>query len=143
MPGPAAAERLRFLLAAVGPRYSARPFPRDLYTLAPRTELLRLLPGLSLSSEGLWYGGVVSLRLLAVLAAGTLVVFTTHPADLILALTKLGLPQWFSFILTLALRFLPETIEKAKRILVAQQLRRSGREWPAVGRRPLPFCRAW
>jgi energy-coupling factor transport system permease protein len=96
------------------------------YTLEPRTELLRVLPGLSLSVEGVWYGIVVSLRLLAVLAAGTLVVFTTHPADLILALTKLGLPHWFAFMLTLALRFLPETIEQAKRILVAQQLRGAG-----------------
>lgn len=106
------------------------------YTLEPRTELLRVLSGLSLSVEGVWYGGVVSLRLLAVLAAGTLVVFTTHPADLILALGKLGLPHWFAFMLTLALRILPETVEQAKRILVAQQLRGAGgRGLPSAARR--------
>ncbi len=128
--------RLRFLLAAVGATVFGTALSQGFfYTLEPRTELLRLLPGLSLSVEGLWYGGVVSLRLLAVLAAGTVVVFTTHPADLILALTKLGLPQWFSFMLTLALRFLPETIEQAKRILVAQQLRGAG------GRGPLAAAR--
>ena len=119
--------RLRLLLAAVGTTVFGTTLSQGFfYALEPRTELLKVLPGLSLSAEGLWYGGVVSLRLLAVLAAGTLVVFTTHPADLILALTKLGLPHWFSFMLTLALRFLPETIEQAKRILVAQQLRGAG-----------------
>ena len=57
------------------------------------------------------------------LAAGSLVVFTTHPSDLILAIGKLRVPHSFAFMLTLALRFLPETIEQGKRILVAQQLR--------------------
>jgi energy-coupling factor transport system permease protein len=119
--------RLRFLLAAVGTTVVGTALSQGFfYTLEPRTELLRVLPGLSLSVEGVLHGSVVSLRLVAVLAAGTLVVFTTHPADLILALTKLGLPHWFAFMLTLALRFLPETIEQAKRILVAQQLRGAG-----------------
>ena len=96
------------------------------YTFEPRTEWLRLFPGLSLSREGVFYGAVVSLRLVAVLAAGSLVVFTTHPSEMILALTKLRVPHWFAFMLTLALRFLPETLEQGKRILVAQQLRGAG-----------------
>lgn len=119
--------RLRFLSAAVGATVVGTMVSQGFfYTIEPRTELLKVLPGLSLSVEGVWYGAVISLRLLAVLAAGTLVVSTTHPADLILALNKLGLPHWFAFMLTLALRFLPETIEQAKRILVAQQLRGAG-----------------
>lgn len=89
-------------------------------------ELLTLLPGLSLCREGVLYGAVVSLRLLSVLSAGALVVFTTYPSDLILALTKLRVPHSFAFMLTLALHFLPETIEQGKRILVAQQLRGGG-----------------
>ena len=72
------------------------------------------------------YGAIVSLRLLSVLSAGALVVFTTYPSDLILALTKLRVPHSFAFMLTLALRFLPETVEQGKRILVAQQLRGGG-----------------
>ena len=68
----------------------------------------------------------MSLRLLSVLAAGALVVFTTYPSDLILAMTKLRVPHSFAFMLTLALRFLPETVEQGKRILVAQQLRGAG-----------------
>ena len=62
------------------------------YGLEPRTELLTLLPGLSLCREGVIYGAIVSLRLLSVLAAGMLVIFTTHPSDIILALTKLRVP---------------------------------------------------
>ena len=86
--------------------------------------------------EGLIYGAVVSLRLLSVMAAGTLVVFTTYPSDLILAMTKLRVPHSFAFMLTLALRFLPETVEQGKRILVAQQLRGAGGKGfvSAVGR---------
>ena len=86
--------------------------------------------------EGLIYGAVVSLRLLSVMAAGTLVVFTTYPSDLILAMTKLRVPHSFAFMLTLSLRFLPETVEQGKRILVAQQLRGAGGKGfvSAVGR---------
>ena len=116
--------RLRLLFVLVGTTVFGTMISQGFfYGFEPRTELLRLLPGLSLCREGVLYGAVVSLRLLAVLSAGALVVFTTYPSDLILALTRLRVPQSFAFMLTLALRFLPETIEQAKRILVAQQLR--------------------
>jgi energy-coupling factor transport system permease protein len=77
----------------------------------------------------------VSLRLLSVLSAGALVAFTTYPSDLILALNKLRVPHSFAFMLTLALRFLPETVEQGKRILVAQQLRGAGGKGPASAAR--------
>ncbi|MGO8748124.1 MAG: energy-coupling factor transporter transmembrane component T family protein [Thermoguttaceae bacterium] len=97
------------------------------YGLEPRTELLQLMPGLSLCREGVVYGAVVSLRLLSVMSAGVLAILATHASEMILALTKLRVPHWFAFMLTLALRFLPETVEQGKRILVAQQLRGAGR----------------
>jgi energy-coupling factor transport system permease protein len=119
--------RLRLLLLLVGTTVLGTMISQGFfYGFEPRTELLTLLPGLSLCWEGAVYGAVVSLRLLAVLSAGALVVFTTHPSDLILALTKLRVPHSFAFMLTLALRFLPETIEQGKCILVAQQLRGGG-----------------
>lgn len=96
------------------------------YAREPRAEWLRVLPGLSLSREGVVYGAVVSLRLVAVLSAGSLVVLTTHPSEMVLALARLRVPHGFAFMLTLALRFLPETVEQGKRILVAQQLRGAG-----------------
>jgi energy-coupling factor transport system permease protein len=119
--------RLRVLLALVGTTVLGTMISQGFfYGLEPRTELLTLVPGLSLCREGLIYGGVVSLRLLSVMAAGTLVVFTTFPSDLILAMRKLRVPHSFAFMLTLALRFLPEMVEQGKRILVAQQLRGAG-----------------
>jgi energy-coupling factor transport system permease protein len=96
------------------------------YSLQPRTELIAFFPGLSLSREGLAYGAVQSLRLLSVMSAGMLVVFTTHPSDLVMAMAKLGVPASFAFMLMLALRFVPETMEQARRILIAQQLRGAG-----------------
>ncbi len=129
--------RLRLLLVLVGTTVLGTMISQGFfYGLEPRTELLTLVPGLSLCREGLIYGAVVSLRLLSVMAAGTLVVFTTYSSDLILAMTKLRVPHSFAFMLTLALRFLPETVEQGKRILVAQQLRGAGGKGfvSAVGR---------
>ncbi len=105
------------------------------YGLQPRTELLTLLPGLSLCKEGLFYGGVVSLRLISVLAAGAIVVLTTYTSDLILAMGKLRVPHSLAFMLTLALRFLPETVEQGKRIHAAQQLRGAGGRGPVAALR--------
>jgi energy-coupling factor transport system permease protein len=119
--------RLRLLFVLVGTTVLGAMISQGFfYGFEPRTELLNLLPGLSLCREGVLYGAVVSLRLLSVLSAGALVVFTTYPSDLILALTRLRVPPSFAFMLTLALRFLPETIEQGKRILAAQQLRGAG-----------------
>jgi energy-coupling factor transport system permease protein len=119
--------RLRVLLVLIGTTVFGTTISQGFfYGFEPRTELLTLLPGVSLCSEGLVYGAIVSLRLLSVLTAGALVVSTTYPSDLILALGKLRVPHSLAFMLTLALRFLPETIEQGKRILVAQQLRGAG-----------------
>ncbi len=128
--------RLRLLLVLAGITVLGTVVSQALfYGFGPRTEVLALLPGLSICKEGIMYGAVVSVRLLAVLSAGTMVVFTTYPSDLILALTTLRVPHSFAFMLTLALRFLPETIEQGRRILVAQQLR------GAVGRGPSAIAR--
>ena len=129
--------RLRVLFVVVGTTVLGTMISQGFfYGLEPRTELLTVVPGLSLCREGLIYGAVVSLRLLSVMAAGALVVFTTYPSDLILAMTKMRVPHSFAFMLTLALRFLPETVEQGKRILVAQQLRGAGGKGyvSAVGR---------
>ncbi len=119
--------RLRLLLVLVATTVLGTMISQGFfYGFQPRTEVLTLLPGVSLCKEGVVYGAVVSLRLLSVLSAGALVVLSTYPSDLILALTKLRVPHWFAFMLALALRFLPETVEQAKRILTAQQLRGAG-----------------
>jgi energy-coupling factor transport system permease protein len=119
--------RLRLLLVVVGTTVIGSMLSQGLfYGSAPRTEWLTLLPGLSLCKEGIVYGAVVSLRLLSAMAAGALVVFTTPPSDLVLALRKLRVPEPLAFTLTLALRFLPEIIERGKGILAAQQPQQGG-----------------
>ncbi len=119
--------RLRWLLAVVGTTVIGSMISQGFfYAAAPRTEWLTLLPGLSLCREGIVYGAVVSLRLLSAMAAGGLVVFTTQPSDLVLALRKLRAPEPLAFTLTLALRLLPEMVEQGKRILAAQQPQEAG-----------------
>ena len=104
------------------------------YSWEPRTPLMTLLSpsvpvfgtitgGVHVYREGLIYGAVQSLRFLSAIAAGMLIVLTTHPGDLLLAATRLKLPARFAFMLTVALRFLPLMIEETQRTLVAQQVR--------------------
>ena len=129
---PLARLRMLFILVAmtsVGSMVSQGFF----YTFEPRTEWLKVLPGLSLSREGVFYGAVVALRLISVLAAGSLVVFTTHPSEMILALTKLRVPHWFAFMLTLSLRFLPETVEQGKAYSRCPAITWSRREGGVLG----------
>jgi len=116
--------RLRALLLVAGLAAAGMVVSQGFfYHGGPRTPLLELPCGLSVAWEGLAYGAVQSLRLLAVVSAALLVVFCCHSSDLLLAMTSLGLPQELAFMLVLALRFLPETIEQGQRILTAQELR--------------------
>jgi len=93
------------------------------YYFEPKTKIFTILPGLSLCREGIFYGAIQSLRMLVVLMVGFVIVLTTHPSDLIFALTRFKLPEKASFMLTLSIRFLPSLLGEARRILIAQQLR--------------------
>lgn len=127
LPWPAARPRKTVLWAlvagagvAVGGTMLSQGF---FYGREPRTELLTLAPWLSLCVEGLVYGAVQSLRMIAVASAGIAVSLTTPLGDLVLGLSRLGLPSPLSFAALLALRFLPEVFEQAQRLLIVQQLR--------------------
>ena len=62
--------RLRLLLVLVATTVLGTMISQGFfYGFEPRTELLTLLPGVSLCGEGVVYGAIVSLRLLAVLSA--------------------------------------------------------------------------
>ncbi len=93
------------------------------YGLQPRTEWFAVAPGLSFCREGMGYGAVQSLRLLSVALSGLLVVRTTPIGEMLVAMTRMRVPHAFAFMLAVALRFLPETVAQAHRILVAQQVR--------------------
>lgn len=104
------------------------------YYLEPKTPVVTIVSksvpliggltgGLQIYREGLIYGAVQSLRLIIVMTLALLIVLTTYPSDLILGLTKFGLPQRIGFMLMVSIRFLPSIIEEARRILIAQKLR--------------------
>ncbi len=64
-----------------------------------------------------------SLKLLAIISAFTILIFTIHPDDLMLVLTKLRLPYKSVLVTSLSTRFVPTLIGDAERISEVQRLR--------------------
>jgi len=104
------------------------------YNFQPKTPIFTLIPpsfpvvgritsGVRIYREGIAYGAVQSMRVVACFSMGMMVAFTTEASDMVLALTKLGLPGTFAFMLSIALRFFPALSEEAARIAAAQKLR--------------------
>lgn len=103
------------------------------YHLAPtRTAILTIIApspgdplssGLVLSREGMTYGAVQSLRLVATALAGFTACLSTGPERLLAALTWLRLPTSLAFMTTAALRFVPLLIEEAAIVRQARRLR--------------------
>ncbi|MEN6458978.1 MAG: CbiQ family ECF transporter T component [Thermoguttaceae bacterium] len=118
--------RPRWLLVVIGTTVIGGMVSQGLFYGAARTEWLRLLPGLSLCREGIVHGAVVSLRVLAALAAGGLVVFTTESSELVSAFRALRVPASLAMTLTLALRLLPEVASHGKRMLAEESPRDKG-----------------
>ncbi len=82
--------------------------------------------GLVLSREGLLYGAVQSLRLVATSLAGFTTCLSTGPERLLAALAWLRLPPALGFMTTAALRFLPLLIEEIGVVRQARRLRGGG-----------------
>jgi energy-coupling factor transport system permease protein len=76
-----------------------------------------------LKREGLEFAFVTATRLLVIAGAGLLLVYTTHPADLALALVQAGAPFALAFVAVSAIQLLPEMHARAQGILAAQQAR--------------------
>ncbi len=87
-----------------------------------RTVLLQIGP-FALKQEGLEFAFVTATRLLVIASAGLLVVYSTHPADLALALVQIGAPYEIAYIVVTAIQLLPEMQARAQGILNAQQAR--------------------
>jgi energy-coupling factor transport system permease protein len=77
----------------------------------------------SLKREGLEFAFVTGTRLMMIAGAGLLVVYSTHPADLALALVQAGAPYALAYIVVTAIQLLPEMQARADGILNAQQAR--------------------
>lgn len=73
--------------------------------------------------EALAFGGVMALRLLAILSAFTVLTFTIHPDDFMLAMTKLKLPSKSVLVTALSTRFIPTLIEDEESISAVQKSR--------------------
>lgn len=86
------------------------------------TPLLTLGP-ITLTREGLVFAFLTSTRLLAFTSTILLVLRTTHPADLVAALTSLGLPRSVGYILLVTLQIIPDMVARATAIIEAQRSR--------------------
>jgi energy-coupling factor transport system permease protein len=78
---------------------------------------------ITLTREGLLFAFVISARLLTLTTTVLLVLKTTHPADLIFALTERGLPRSVGYILLVSLQIVPDMSTRATAILEAQRSR--------------------
>ncbi|MEM8534570.1 MAG: energy-coupling factor transporter transmembrane component T [Chloroflexota bacterium] len=78
---------------------------------------------ITLTYEGLLFAFVVSTRLLVLTTTMIMVLQTTHPADLVFALTERGLPRSIGYIILVALQIVPDMSARAKGILDTQRSR--------------------
>lgn len=76
-----------------------------------------------LHREGLEFAFLISTRLLAFTGTLLLLLQTTHPADLVFALTERGLPRSVGYILLVSLQIVPDMFARATAILEAQRSR--------------------
>lgn len=91
--------------------------------VAPRKFGEYEFPGILISREGLIYGAVQSLRVVATALAGLTLALSTSPERLLAALARLRMPTTLGFMTTAALRFLPLVIDEALAVRRARTLR--------------------
>jgi energy-coupling factor transport system permease protein len=94
-----------------------------LFPPAGATALPWSLGPIRLTYEGLEFAYMISARLLVLSTIVLLVLRTTHPADLVFALTERGLPRSVGYILLVSLQIVPDMSARATAILEAQRSR--------------------
>jgi energy-coupling factor transport system permease protein len=65
----------------------------------------------------------IGMRIICLVLASILLVLTTHPGDLMSALTERGMSPKFSYIISSTLQLIPSFQDRANAILLAQQAR--------------------
>ena len=78
---------------------------------------------LALTTEGLMFALTIGARLVCLVLASVLLVLTTHPGDLMSALTEQGMSPKFAYIISSTLQLIPSFQARATSILLAQQAR--------------------
>jgi energy-coupling factor transport system permease protein len=73
--------------------------------------------------EGLYYGAVMSYRIVGIGFAAVLFVLTTRPQDLSAAMIQSGLPRSLAFMLLSTLQIIPLLMREAQTVMQAQQAR--------------------
>ena len=73
--------------------------------------------------RGIVEGGLFAIKFLVLIVASILFAMSTSPRDLMLSLTKLKVPYELSFMLTLAMRFVPVIIREVNHVIDAQKAR--------------------
>jgi len=73
--------------------------------------------------EAIFFGVGMSLRLLAIISAFTILTFTIHPDDIMLAMIKIKLPYKSVLVTSLSTRFIPTLIDDVERISDVQRSR--------------------
>ncbi len=78
---------------------------------------------IDVTSEGLLFALGIGSRIVVLVLASILLVLTTHPGDLMSALTERGMSPKFAYIISSTLQLIPAFRERADSILLAQQSR--------------------
>ncbi len=77
----------------------------------------------TVTAEGLLFALGIGSRIICLVLASVLLVLTTHPGDLMAALTERGMSPKFSYIISSTLQLIPAFSNRADAILLAQQAR--------------------
>lgn len=100
----------------------------------PRVEVL----GVPLAVEGLWGAWALLAKATLAVLASTLLVATTEPRRILLALDGIGLPRQLTAIAAFMLRYLDVVAEEARRMRIAREARgfraRGARGWAVLAR---------
>ena len=124
---------LKFLIIIVVLCFGTQIF---FYTTMPiytgsETVLIEFLPAeipifgkLTITIEGIYHSLIVSLKLTTIFFSTIIIIYSTHPSEILLVLRKSGFPEWFSLLYIMSLRFIPLTIENFHQIRNAQKLRK-------------------
>lgn len=78
---------------------------------------------ISVTSEGLLFALGIGSRIIVLVLTSILLVLTTHPGELMSALTERGMSPKFAYIISSTLQLIPAFKDRADSILLAQQAR--------------------
>jgi len=104
---------------------------------SPGEKVLFSFASFSFTQEGLLAGLSIALRILVALSAMILLMMSTRPDRLMLALREKGLPNAIAYIVLTALQIFPRFQDRARVILDAQQARGLELDVPFIRRLPL------